>query len=145
MPGAVLAHPGARTIGDAEHVWLAWLTHNVSDIHGNRDAAERTDWGQPIVLGVLVAAIVIGLAAPAAGPPASGLPHLSDGWRAIGLHHPVMAGDTIRAESRFEAATASAVAPSGRVHRTISGLDQHGELVVSVVEERSVLRRLKAR
>ena len=63
VPGTVLRHPGGRTIGSAEHVWLAWITHNVSDVHGNAHAAARNEWGQPLVLGMLTAAIVIGLAA----------------------------------------------------------------------------------
>ena len=28
-PGGTLRHPGGRTIDEAEHVWLAWVTHNV--------------------------------------------------------------------------------------------------------------------
>ncbi len=53
VPGTTLLHPHGRTIDEAEHVWLAWVSNNVSDVHGNADAASRTPWGQPIVLGAL--------------------------------------------------------------------------------------------
>ena len=138
MPGTTLLHPGGRTIVEGEHVWLAWVTHNLSDVHGNADAASRSEWGQPLVLGMLTAAIVIGLAAPAVGPPDVGLAGWSDGWRSIRLQRPVVSGDTIRAVSYIEAVEADAAAPVGHVHRTISGLDQRAELVVTIREVRTV-------
>lgn len=81
VPGTTLHHPHGRTLDEAEHVWLAWITDNVSDVHGNADAASRAAWGQPIVLGALTAAIVIGLAHPGAGDPATtGTAGWADGW-----------------------------------------------------------------
>lgn len=141
VPGATLLHPGGRTIGESEHVWLAWITHNVSDIHGNADAAARSEWREPLVLGMLTAAIVIGLAAPASGPPEVAAVDWADGWRSIRLQHPVVAGATIRARSTIEGVTARAEAPVGRVRRTITGYDQRGRIVVTISEERSVPRR----
>lgn len=141
VPGTTLLHPGGRTIVEGEHVWLAWVTHNLSDVHGNADAASRTTWGQPLVLGMLTAAVVIGLAAPAAGPPHVGLVGWSDGWRSIRLVEPVRVGDTITARSRIEAVAATAEPGIGRVRRTISGLDQRGRVVVAIAEERTVARR----
>ena len=81
----ILRHPGGRTIDEAEHVWLAWVTHNVSDLHGDAHAARRTGWGGPVVLGMLTAAIVIGLAEPAVPPPDLAGLGLSRGWRSIRL------------------------------------------------------------
>ena len=60
--GSTIQHERARTIGADEHVWLAWVTNNASDLHGNADVAAGMEFGQPVVLGALVAAIVIGRA-----------------------------------------------------------------------------------
>ena len=65
MPGTVISHSHGRTIDEAEHVWLAWVTDNVSDVHGNTHRAAAGAFGQTLVLGALTVAIVIGLAEPA--------------------------------------------------------------------------------
>lgn len=140
MPGGVLVHPGGRTIGEAEHVWLAWLTHNISDVHGNADAAARSTWGQPLVLGMLTAAVVIGLAEPAAGPDeviGSG-GAWPDGWRSIRLRAAVVAGDTLRAESRIEAVEPGPMPGAGFVRRAIIGRNQRAEVVAEIAETRLV-------
>jgi acyl dehydratase len=121
---------------EAEHVWLAWLTHNVSDVHGNADAASRGAWGQPLVLGMLTAAIVVGLAEPALGPPAGAARNLGQGWDAITLERPVVAGSTLTAESRFEHVEASQGAADVLVRRTIIGRDETGAVVVTIRETR---------
>jgi itaconyl-CoA hydratase len=144
VPGTVLRHPGGRTIDEVEHVWLAWVTHNASDVHGNADAASRGPWGQPLVLGALSAAVVIGLAGPAAGEPATGAAGWSDGWRAVRLTGTVVPGDTLRAESAIHAVHAVPGGRTGRVARTIRGLNQRGEVVVVVEEEREVVSRAVA-
>jgi len=142
VPGTVLRHPGGRTIDEAEHVWLAWVTNNVSDVHGNADAASRAAWGQPIVLGALSAAIVIGLAHPGAGDPATtGTAGWSDGWELVKLTATVLPGDTITADSLIHAVTAEPGAPTGRVRRTITGRNQRGEAIATIEEEREVARR----
>ena len=132
-PGTVLRHPGGRTIGPAEHVWLAWVTHNVSPVHGNADAASRSEWGEPLVLGMLTAAIVIGLAQPATPPPELGTLGWSDGWSSIRLTGTVVAGDTLTAESEIVEVTAAARGSRGR--------NQRGEVVAIIEEEREVPRQ----
>jgi acyl dehydratase len=142
LPGTVLEHPHGRTIDEAEHVWLAWITNNVSDVHGNADAAARTPWGQPITLGALTAAIVIGLAAPAAGDPAtSGTAGWDDGWISVRLTGAVLPGDTIRAESIIHARIPRTGPATGRVRRTILGRNQRDEIIATIEESREVARR----
>jgi len=141
VPGRVLRHPGGRTVGQAEHVWLAWLTHNVGDLHGDAHAAERTGWGGPVVLGMLSAAIVIGLAEPGMPAPGLGPLGLLDGWTSIRLLAAVRPGDTLRAESEIVAVRASPDTTSGRVRRVIRGYDQRGEMVAVIEEDRAVPRR----
>lgn len=140
-PGQVLRHPGGRTIGEAEHLWLAWITHNVSDLHGDAHAAGRTVWGRPLVLGMLTVAIVTGLAEPGTPSPDRGSSGLFDGWSSIRLTAAVIPGDTLRAESQIAAVRAVAGEASGRVRRTIRGYDQRGNVVAVIEEERQVSRR----
>jgi acyl dehydratase len=135
VPGTVIVHPGGRTIDAAEHVWLAGVTHNVSDVHGNVDRAAGGAWGQPLVLGMLTAAVGIGLAEPAAGPPASAAAALARGWHHIALEHPVVAGTTLTAESHIEHVQPCA-GGAAEVRRTIVGRDQHGTAVVRIQETR---------
>ena len=142
LPGTTIVHPGGRTISEAEHVWLAWVTHNLSDIHGNADAARRTEWGEPLVLGMLTAAIVIGLAEPATGPPETVAEATGSGWDWIRLEHVVTAGDTLRAESSIEQVEPAGKSGYGIVRRTIIGLNQDGFKVVRIRERRGVPTRL---
>jgi acyl dehydratase len=140
-PGRILRHPGGRTIGEAEHVWLAWVTHNVGDLHGDAQAARRSGWAGPVVLGMLSVAIVIGLAEPAVPPPALAGLGLSRGWRSIRLTAAVSPGDTLRAESEIAAIRPSPGGATGHVHRTIRGYDQRDTVVAVIDEEREVSRR----
>jgi len=131
-PGLRLRHPLARTIGPAEHVWLAWISNNQSDIHGNAHRAAMTDWAQPLVLGALTAAVVIGLAQPAE-PASEETPLALANWHSITLGRAVVAGDTLRAFSDIR--TCQPVpAGGGYVERTIMGLSQRGEVVVTIDE-----------
>jgi itaconyl-CoA hydratase len=131
VAGRSIVHPGARTIGADEHVWLAWMTVNASDLHGNADRAASGPFGRPVVLGALTAAIVIGLATPGGQgliPSADG----GTGWRAIRLGRPVFAGDTLRAVSEVHASQPDG--DGGFVERTIRGLSQSDEVVVTIEE-----------
>jgi acyl dehydratase len=134
VPGSVIRHPHGRTIEETEHVWLAWVTHNLSDVHGDRHATAQGPFGGPLVLGALVVAIVIGLAEPAVPDPPLAVATLPAGWRAIRLTGPVRAGDTLRARTRIEAVREATLSGLGLVTRTISGLDQGGNVVVEIEE-----------
>lgn len=142
MPGTVIRHPHGRTLDEAEHVWLAWVTHNLSDVHGDAHATASGSFGGPLVLGALTAAIVIGLAEPAAPDPALVSATMTPGWRVIRLLGPVRPGDTLRAESRIDTVRLAVVPGVGLVTRTITGFDQADRPVVVVEEEdRPVARR----
>jgi acyl dehydratase len=141
LPGQIIRHPGGRTITEAEHVWLAWVTHNVSDVHGDAAAAARSEWGQPLVLGMLTAAMVIGLAQPGTPPPELAALGCRDGWQSIRLLGTVVAGDTLSAESEILGVSPATDAASGRVRRIIRGYDQRGEVVVAIEEDRDIPRR----
>jgi itaconyl-CoA hydratase len=136
--GSTLRHPGGRTIGAAEHVWLALVTNNASELHGNADRAATSPYGQPIVLGALTVAIVVGLSEPAEWAPGEAARRRPAGWSSIRLSRVVVPGDTLSAESQFLAAEPLRDAPGGIVKRAIVGRNQRGEEVARLVEDRAV-------
>ena len=133
-PGRTLLHPGGRTIGADEQVLLAWWTNNASPVHGDLARAARTEFGGPLVLGALSVAVVVGLAAPAAGPPETTSQLATLSWREIRLLGLVRPGDTLYARSIFERVEPDAVGAGGIVDRRIEGRTQAGLLVVSLHE-----------
>jgi acyl dehydratase len=135
-PGGTIQHPGGRTIAGDEHPRLAWLTDNASDIHGDVNRAAGGPFGQTLVLGALTAAVVVGLAEPATGPPVDAPRAVSDGWSSIVLAGLVMAGDTLVASSKVEDLTIDVDGRGGRVRRLIEGRNQRGEVVIRIRDER---------
>lgn len=135
-PGVIIEHAGGRTIGLAEHAWLAMISNNASEVHGNADYARKTAFGQPVVLGALTVAVVAGLAEPIESAPADAVLGRPAGWSSIRLGSPVFAGDTLRAESTIESVVQLSHGRGGLVRRRIVGRNQRGEEVVSIEEER---------
>lgn len=137
-PGSTIEHPCGRTFGADEHPRLAWLTDNASDVHGDARRAASGPFGEPLVLGALTAAVVIGLAEPAVGPAADVRRAVVHGWQRIALTATVLAGDTVTASSRIDRVTPDADRRGGLVERVVEGRNQRGEVVVRVEESRWV-------
>lgn len=137
-PGGTIAHPGGRTINADEHPRLAWLTDNASDVHGDVHRMASGPFGEPLVLGALTAAIVIGLAEPAVADAADAGRAVAGGWQRIDLTATVIAGDTVSVSSRIGRVTPDEDRRGGRVERVIEGRNQHGAVVVRVEESRWV-------
>jgi acyl dehydratase len=140
-PGTTIRHPGGRTLTGGEHARLAWLTDNASDLHGDAHRAALGAFGEPVVLGALSAAIVIGLAGPATGPAGAAFRTIRSGWARIALTAVVRAGDTLLAASTFRTVRPDPDGLGGIVERTIEGRNQRGEVVLIVDEERWVPSR----
>lgn len=135
-PGRVIQHPGGRTIGADEHPRLAFLTDNASDVHGDAHAAAAGPWGQPLVLGALSVAVVVGLAEPAVSGPQDAGRASATGWSRIALSGVVVAGDTLVAASTVETVAPDLDGRGGLVRRLIEGRNQHGVVVVRIQDQR---------
>ena len=129
VPGTILEHPGSRRIGRDEHILLAWLMNNASQVHGNLHRAAEGPFGTPLVLGALSVAIVVGLAAPAAPEPAMAGRSLPQGWRHVALIGPVLPGDTLVASSSIVRAEPDADRTGGRVERIVIGRSGRGDVI----------------
>jgi itaconyl-CoA hydratase len=97
-----------RTVTEADNVWFTNLTMNTNQMHFNRVWAERTEFGQPLVVSTFTLALVLGLAVRDTSENAAA----NLGWSDIKLPKPVFVGDTLWAESEVLAARESKSRPS---------------------------------
>ncbi|MGB0389407.1 MAG: MaoC family dehydratase [Ardenticatenaceae bacterium] len=59
--GERIQHKLGRTITESDNVFFSALTMNTQPLHLNADFASRTEFGQPIVNGILTMALLIGI------------------------------------------------------------------------------------
>ncbi len=136
VAGQAMRHPGGRTIGHDEHARLAWLTDNASDVHGDAHRSAHGPFGQPLVLGALTVAVVIGLAGPAGALAWQVVRAVPSGWWRISLSRPVLPGDTLSAVSLVSAVRRDPDGMGGLVERVVEGRNQRGEVVVCIHDQR---------
>lgn len=119
--GGVYRSPLARTLTEADNVWMTLVTMNA-----NRPRAEAAPSGRRIVNPGVILAIVLGLSMTDDSQKA-----FADlGWDRIRLPHPVMMGDTLYEESRVLAKRESKSRPGGVVEVRTRGFNQDGETVL---------------
>lgn len=127
-----------RTITEVDNIWFTLLTMNTNQMHFNRPFAERTEFGQMLVVSTLTLSIVLGLSV--ADTSENAVANL--GWEDITLPRPVFAGDTLWAESEVLSARESRSRPTcGIVKVRTRGLNQRGEVVIEFTRSFMVFRR----
>ena len=124
-----------RTVTEA-NVHVADDEHQ--QMHFNRSFAERTEFGQPLVVSTLMLAIVLGLSV--ADTSENAVANL--GWGDITLPRPVFAGDTLWAESEVLSVRESRSRPICGIVRILTrGLNQRGEVVIEFTRSFMVFKR----
>jgi itaconyl-CoA hydratase len=127
-----------RTLTETDNTWFTLLTMNTNQMHFNWPFAERTEFGQPLVVSTLTLAIVLGLSV--ADTSENAVANL--GWNEIKLPKPVFAGDTLWAESEVLSARESRSRPScGIVGIRTRGVNQRGEVVIEFTRSFMVFKR----
>lgn len=127
-----------RTVTEVDNTWFTLLTMNTNQMHFNRPFAERTEFGQPLVVSTLTLAIVLGLSV--ADTSENAVANL--GWGEIELPRPVFAGDTLWAESEVLSVRESRSRPGcGIVGIRTRGLNQRGEVVIEFTRSFMVFKR----
>ena len=127
-----------RTVSEADNTWFTLLTMNTNQMHFNREFAERTEFGKPLVVSTLTLAIVLGLSV--ADTSENALANL--GWGDITLPRPVYAGDTLWAESEVLTVRESRSRPNcGIVGIRTRGLSQEGQVVIEFTRSFMVFKR----
>jgi len=125
--GQVMRHPLGRTVTEVDNTWFTLLTNNSNPIHFDRFYASQTEFGEPLMNSTLTLALVVGLSVGDISRHAINL-----GWDEVRLPAPVVAGDTIYAQSEVLSMRESKSRPNmGIVEVKTSGFKQDGTVVIS--------------
>ncbi len=92
--GDIYQHPYGKTISEADNMWFSHITLNLNPLHFNADYAAKTEFGRPVVDGLLTLSLVVGMS----------VIDLSQNGFNLQLdevihHAPVFHGDTLYARS----------------------------------------------
>jgi itaconyl-CoA hydratase len=127
-----------RTISEADNTWFTLVTNNTNQVHFNAEYGERMPLGVVLVNSCLTLSIVVGLTVVDTSQNA--IANLE--WTDIRLPNPVVAGDTLWAETEVLAVRESASRPdAGIVTVRSRGLNQRGQVVVEYRRAFMVPRR----
>lgn len=133
--GMTIRHSLGRTVTESDNVLFNSLTMNTQPLHLNADFASKTQFGQPIVNGILTLGIVVGITV---GELTEGTIIANLSYEKVNHPKPVFHGDTIYVETEVLEKRESKSKPDrGIVKLRHSGKNQHGEIVCEV--ERTVL------
>jgi acyl dehydratase len=133
--GMVIQHSLGRTITETDNVLFNSLTMNTQPLHLNADFASKTQFGRPIVNGILTMAIVVGITV---GDLTEGTIVANLGYEKVNHPRPVFHGDTIYVETEvLEKRESKSKPDQGIVKMRHWGKNQHGEIVCEV--ERTAL------
>ncbi|MFC7006523.1 MaoC family dehydratase [Halalkalicoccus salilacus] len=136
--GDVYKHPYGRTVTETDNVWFTNLTMNLNPMHFNEAYAAETEFGERLVDGTFVIALVVGMSVIDVSMNATA----NLGYDAIRHHAPVFHGDTIFAESEvLEKRESSSREHVGIVTTELRAYNQEGEKVLSLERTPMVLKR----
>jgi len=133
--GMKIHHSLGRTITETDNVLFNSLTMNTQPLHMNADFSSKTQFGQPIVNGILTMALMVGITVRdlTEGTIISNL-----GYGNVTHPKPVFPGDTIYVETEvLEKRESNSKPDYGIVRLKHVGKNQHGEIVCEV--ERTVM------
>ena len=129
-----------RTVTEADNIQFTLLTNNTNQIHFNRNYAEKTEWGQPLVNSALTLAIVAGMGVADVSENGFAL-----GWDEIKLPNPLFAGDTLYSESEVLETRESKSKPQwGIVKVRTRGINQDGKVVIDYTRSVMVWKKAHA-
>lgn len=132
--GTVIEHRPARTLTEADNIWMSQLSMNLHPLHIDNFHCEATEWKKPLVSSLVTLAIVSGMSVQSTDT--TGMANL--GWDHIRLLAPVFVGDTIYAETVYLNKRLSESHPNqGIVTCTTRGVKADGTLFMTC--ERSFL------
>ncbi len=127
-----------RTVCESDNTWFTLLTMNTNQIHFNAEFASRTEFRAPLIVSTLTLAIVLGLSVADTSENAAA----NLGWGDIRLPKPVLAGDTLWAESEILTVRESKSRPQcGIVGLRTRGINQRGEVVIEFTRSFLVFKR----
>jgi len=125
--GQVFRHEIRRTVLDMDNMLFSSLTYNPAALHIDHAAAEKTEFGKPLMNSIFTLGLVIGLSVQ---DTTFGTTVANLGMSETTFPKPVFAGDTIRSETRVVEIRESKSRPTqGIVTFEHIGLNQRDEVV----------------
>jgi acyl dehydratase len=126
--GDVHRHQLGRTITEADNVFFSCLTMNPQPLHVDFNAAQRAEFGKPLVNSILTLGVAVGLSV---GETTLGTTVGNLGFEKVEFPKPVFHGDTIYSETEVMEKRESRSRPQWGVvifeHRA---KNQHGDVVM---------------
>lgn len=137
VPGTVIEHSIGRTITEADNVLFNGMTMNPQPLHLDAAFAAQTEFGRPVVNGILTLGLVVGLTVHelSAGTLVANL-----GYEDVRHPHPMFHGDTLYVRTEVVTRRESRSRPDcGIVTLKHTGRNQDGVTCIEVT--RSALFR----
>ena len=137
--GQVFRHEIRKTVLDYENSLFSSLTYNPAQIHIDHAYCATTEFGKPLMNSIFTLGLVIGLSVQdtTMGTTVGNL-----GMTETTFPRPVLAGDTIRAETRVLELRGSKSRPTqGIVTFEHTGINQHDEIVCRTVRNALMMRK----
>jgi itaconyl-CoA hydratase len=139
--GDLYYHPLGKTVTETDNQWFTLLTQNTSRTHVDRNFAEHTEYGRPLVNSTFTLALVTGQSTI----DLSLNVFANLGWDEVRMPAPVFEGDTIYSRSKVLSLRESASRPTlGIVTVATEGFNQDGVIVVSYRRTFLIYRRADA-
>ena len=127
--GEVIQHWPGRTITETDNTWFSLLTMNQSPLHVDANFTEKhTQWGKPIVIGLLVMSIAVGQSVA----DISGYAIANLEYENVNHDGPTFAGDTIYSESTILETRLTSSGETGIVYLETRARNQNDEQVMSL-------------
>ena len=137
--GMKIRHTLGRTVTETDNILFNSLTMNTQPLHMNADFASKTQFGQPIVNGILTLGIVVGITV---GELTEGTIVANLGYEQVRHPRPVFHGDTLYVETEVLEKRESKSNPDhGIVKMRHWGKNQHRETVCEVERTALFLKR----
>lgn len=128
--GDIYEHWPGRTVTETDNTWFTNLTMNTHPLHFDRNYANHSEFGKPLVNSTFTIALIAGMAVSSTSQKAVA----NLGWEEIKIPAPVFVGDTLYAETEVLGKRPSKSRPNnGIVKVRHSGKNQNGEYVMHMV------------
>src|SRR6201987_387232 len=110
--GQVFQHQPGRTVTEADNIWFSCLTMNPQPLHVDFNAAQKAEFGKPLVNSLCTLGVAVGLSV---GETTLGTTVGNLGFEKVEFPRPVFHGDTIYSETEVVEKRDSKGSPAGGI------------------------------
>jgi acyl dehydratase len=138
-PGMIIRHPIRRTVTEADNILFSTMTLNPQGLHIDFDAAEKGEWGKPLMNSLFTLGLMIGISVH---DTTFGTTVANLGMDDVVFPAPLFHGDTVNVETEVLAVRASASKPDrGIVTFQHRAYKQDGTLVARCNRNAMIYRK----